>query len=488
MTVAAVILAAGYGMRMHSKLPKALHPLAGRPLIEWSLLAANELSDLRPTVVVGHAKDQVQNLLGERVDYCLQEEQLGTGHALMQSRERLLNRADRVLVLYADMPLLRPETLRVLAPPCGDGAQQQRQSPVLSFLTIKREDPQGFGRIIRDANGTVRAIVEEVDCTPEQRAIRELNPGLYCFDAHWLWENISLLTPSRSGEYYLTDMVGIAVEQGQRIATFPAAPDETLGINDRSQLAVAAQTLRQRINTEHMLAGVTIVDPASTFIDADVTIGQDSTILPGTHLQGRTSVGADCLIGPNSRIVDSAIGDECQVEYSVIEQAVMERGCQIGPFGHLRPGAHLAEDVHMGNFGEVKNSYLGKGVKMGHFSYLGDATVGENVNIGAGSITCNFDGVSKNRTTLGDDVFLGSDTLLVAPVTLGARARTGAGSVVTRDVEQNALVYGVPARQPPAAQPADDSALASANDKTGAEKETSDSNIASKSEQKTNHT
>ncbi len=482
MTVAAVILAAGYGTRMHSKLPKALHPLAGKPLIEWSLLAVNGLSDCRPTVVVGHAKDQVRNLLGERVEYSLQKELLGTGHALMQSRERLLNRADLVLVLYADMPLLRSETLKKLTQPRDDCARKQSRLPVLSFLTIEREDPQGFGRIIRDGNGAVRAIVEEVDCTPEQRAIRELNPGVYCFDAEWLWDNISLLTPSPSGEYYLTDMVGIAVEQGQPIATFPAAPDETLGINDRSQLAVAAQTLRQRINSQHMLAGVTIVDPASTYIDADVTIGQDSTILPGTHLQGRTTVGADCLIGPNSRIVDSIIGDACRVEYSVIEQAAMERGSEIGPFGHLRPGAHLGEDVHMGNFGEVKNSYLGKGVKMGHFSYIGDATVGENVNIGAGSITCNFDGVSKNRTTLGDDVFLGSDTLLVAPVTLGARARTGAGSVVTRDVEEDALVYGVPARRPPTAQPVDECSQASAEHSTATEKEVSAPKVSSKPE------
>ena len=345
------------------------------------------------------------------------------------------------------MPLLRPETLKKLTQHRADSAQQRRP-PALSMLTVVRKEAQGFGRIVRDENGAVLEIVEEADCTPEQLAIRELNPGVYCFDAQWLWENMSRLTPSAGGEYYLTDMIGIAVEQGQEVETVPASPDETIGINDRSQLAVAAQALRQRINTDHMLSGVTIVDPASTYIDADVTIGQDSTILPGTHLQGRTTVGAGCFIGPNSRIVDSTIGDACRIEYSVIEQARMDRGSEVGPFGHLRPGAHLGEDVHMGNFGEVKNSRLGKGVKMGHFSYIGDATVGENVNIGAGSITCNFDGVSKNRTTLGDDVFLGSDTLLVAPVTLGARARTGAGSVVTRDVEEDALVYGVPARQP----------------------------------------
>lgn len=453
MTVAAVILAAGHGTRMKSKLPKFLHPLAGRPLLEWSLQAVEGLSDLRPVVVVGYAKERVRDLLGERVDYCVQEELLGTGHALMQAKELLYQRAEQVLVIYSDMPLLRPETLRKLTQLRLDPTQQQRSPITLSMLTVEREEAQGFGRVVRDENGAVRGIVEEADCTPEESAIRELNPGVYCFDGQWLWENLSLLTPSPSGEYYLTDLVGIAADQGGRVETIAAPPDEVYGINDRSHLAVAAQALRQRINEAHMLAGVTLVDPASTYIDACVTIGQDSVICPGTHLQGDTTIGADCQIGPGSRIIDSAIGDACRVEYSVIERARMERGSEIGPFGHLRPGAHLGEGVHMGNFGEVKNSYLGPGVKMGHFSYIGNATVGENVNVGAGAITCNFDGISKNATILGDDVFLGSDTLLIAPVTLGARARTGAGSVVTRDVEEDTLVYGVPARPARAAEP-----------------------------------
>ena len=453
MTVAAVILAAGHGTRMNSKLPKFLHPLAGRPLVEWSLQAVEGLSDLRPVVVVGYARERVRDLLGERADYCVQEELLGTGHALMQARELLYQRADQILVLYSDMPLLRPETLTKLTQLRSEPARQQRAPIVLTMLTVEREEAQGFGRVLRDESGAVRAIVEEADCTPEEAAIRELNPAVYSFDAHWLWDNLSGLTLSSSDEYYLTDMVGIAAEQGGRIETVAAPPDEVYGINDRSQLAVAAETLRRRINGAHMLAGVTLVDPASTYIDACVAIGQDSVIYPGTHLQGETTIGADCHIGPGCRIIDSAIGDACRVEYSVIEQARMERGSEIGPFGHLRPGAHLGEDVHMGNFGEVKNSHLARGVKMGHFSYIGDASVGENVNVGAGTITCNYDGVSKNRTILGDDVFLGSDTLLVAPVTLGARARTGAGAVVTRDVEEDALVYGVPARRPRAAEP-----------------------------------
>ncbi len=467
MTVAAVILAAGHGTRMRSNLPKFLHPLAGLTLLEWSLQAVEGLSDLRPVAVVGYAREQVQELLGKRVDYCVQEDLLGTGHALMQARDSLYQRADQVLVIYSDMPLLRPQTLKELTKLCTDCSQQGHLPIALSMLTVEREESQGFGRVVRGEDGAVRRIVEEADCSVEESAIRELNLGVYCFDAQWLWQNLSLLAPNANGEYYLTDMVGIAAEQRRRIETVAAPSDEVYGINDRSQLAVASQVMRQRINRSHMLAGVTLVDPAFSYIDATVTIGQDSVIYPGAHLQGETTIGAGCHIGPGSRIIDSAIGDACRVEYSVIENARMERGSEIGPFGHLRPGAHLGENVHMGNFGEVKNSFLGRGVKMGHFSYIGDATVGENVNVGAGTITCNFDGVSKNGTTLGDDVFLGSDTLLVAPVTLGSRARTGAGSVVTRDVEEDTLVYGVPARPAPAAEPEDAPTSASPSGASG---------------------
>lgn len=456
MTVATVILAAGYGKRMNSKLPKFVHSLAGRPLIEWSFLAVEPLADIPPVVVVGHGRERVQELLGDRVDYCVQKEPRGTGHALMQAKQLLEQRAEYVLVIYSDMPLLRHETLQSLTKSCLFSGRRQPPPTALSMLTVTREQSQGFGRVLRDHKGDVCQIVEEADCTPEQRSIRELNPGVYCFEARWLWENIALLTPNAGGEYYLTDMVGLAAEQGRRIETATAPAEDMLGVNDRTQLAIAEQALRRRIIEAHQHAGVTILDPASTYIDVDVRIGQDSTIYPGTHLQGRTTVGDDCSIGPNSRVANSAIGEACRVEFSVVEDAVMERNSEVGPFAHLRPGAHLGENVHVGNFGEIKNSRLGRGVKMGHFSYVGDATVGENVNIGAGAITCNFDGVSKNRTVLGDDVFVGSDTLLVAPVKLGARARTGAGSVVTRDVEEDTLVYGVPARPAGRAEPGEE--------------------------------
>ncbi len=316
------------------------------------------------------------------------------------------------------------------------------------MLTVTRDDPQGFGRIVRDESGEIAAIVEEPDCTPEQLAIRELNPGVYCFDAAWLWDNLSKLAVSSKGEYYLTDMVGLGVQQGKRIVSLDAPPDDLNGVNTRVHLAEATAALRQRILERHMMNGVTIVDPGSTLIDDAVSIGQDTVILPGTILQGATTIGLDASIGPNSQIVDSEIGDNCRVTYSVIEQAIMERGSEIGPFGHLRKGAHLGEGAHMGNFGEVKNSYLSPGVKMGHFSYLGDTTVEADVNIGAGTITCNYDGRQKHPTHIGAGAFIGSGTMLVAPLDIGEGAETGAGSVVTRDVAPRQLVYGVPAKPP----------------------------------------
>jgi bifunctional UDP-N-acetylglucosamine pyrophosphorylase/glucosamine-1-phosphate N-acetyltransferase len=446
MTTATVILAAGYGTRMKSALPKVLHPLLGRPLVDWVVRTGESIGDRRPVVVVGHGKESVQSLLGERVSYAEQKELLGTGHAVMQAASHLRGQAEQVVVLYSDMPLLQEATLQKLL---ALYRQNQAQgSLAIAMFTIVRDDPQGFGRVIRNAAGQIQQIVEEVDCTPEQKQIRELNPGIYCFNGDWLWENLSKLQKSPKGEYYLTDMVEIATRQNLRVVGMEAPLEDVYGINDRTHLAVAANVLRQRINEQHMRSGVTIVDPATTYIEPTVQIGQDTTIHPGCHLQGNTVIGSGCEIGPNSQIVECTIGDACRVLYSVLEYARMDRASEIGPFGHLRKGAHLGEEVHMGNFGEVKNSYLGPGTKMGHFSYVGDATVGRNVNLSAGIITCNFDGKTKNHTELADDVFLGSDTLLVAPVILGAGARTGAGSVVTRDVPAGALVYGVPARAP----------------------------------------
>jgi bifunctional UDP-N-acetylglucosamine pyrophosphorylase/glucosamine-1-phosphate N-acetyltransferase len=440
--LAVVILAAGEGTRMKSDRPKVLHPLAGRPLIAYSLQTARELTDQPPVVILGHEAEAVREVAGEDISYVIQAPQLGTGHAVLQARDMLRGQADMVLISYADMPLLTAETL-------GRLVERQRENPgPMTMLALVREDPRGFGRVLRDESGAVAEIVEEAVATPEQLAIRELNAGVYCFDARWLWEHVDRIPLSLpKKEYYLTDLVGMAVDQGLKVeAVIAADPTEALGVNTRVHLAEAERVLRSRTNQRWMLAGVTIVDPATTYIEPGITIGRDTTIQPNTHLRGQTVIGEHCLIGPNTIIEDCAIGDHCIVLGSVLEQAVMAEGSDVGPFSHLRKGARLCEGAHVGNFAELKNSTLGPGAKMGHFSYLGDTEVGAGANIGAGTITCNYDGERKHRTVIEQGAFIGSDTMLVAPVRVGKGAKTGAGSVVTRDVPDGALAYGVPAR------------------------------------------
>jgi bifunctional UDP-N-acetylglucosamine pyrophosphorylase / glucosamine-1-phosphate N-acetyltransferase len=442
-----VILAAGDSTRLQSKTPKVLHELAGRPLIEYSVRLAEAVSTEPPVVVVGRNAEAVVAQVGDRARYVYQEQRLGTGHAVMQARPLLLGSSGTVLVFYADMPLVTQESMQALL---ALHARNSANGGVLSMLTFESDTPRGFGRIVRNDAGQVTAIVEEADCTAQQLRITELNPGLYCYDAQWLWQSLDEITVSPKGEYYLTDLVAIAVAQGRQVLAHKVSDaSEMLGINTRVHLAEAEAVLRRRINKRWMEAGVTIVDPASTYIDVGVDIGRDTILLPATHLRGQCKIGEDCRIGPNTTVVDTAIGSGCVVQYSVLEQARLEDHVDVGPFAHLRKGAHLASGVHMGNFGEVKNSYLGPGVKMGHFSYIGDATVGQEVNIGAGTITCNFDGSHKHPTTIGDHAFIGSDTMLVAPLTIGAGARTGAGSVVTHDVPPGELALGVPARVRP---------------------------------------
>jgi bifunctional UDP-N-acetylglucosamine pyrophosphorylase / glucosamine-1-phosphate N-acetyltransferase len=346
-----------------------------------------------------------------------------------------------VLVTYADMPLLTAETLKCMV------ETQQAQGGAFTMLTEVLDDPHGFGRVVRGAGGKVLEVVEEAQASPEQLAIKELNAGVYCFNAKWLWGALPRIPVSRKGEYYLTDLAAIAQVDGLTVQALTMDnPLEMIGINTRVHLAEATAVLRERINQGWMLEGVTMIDPAAVYIEPEVTIGKDTVLWPGTYLQGKTQVGEACVIGPNAIIQDTQIGNRCTVLASVMEEAIVEDDVEIGPFGHLRKGAHLAQHVHMGNFGEVKNSYLGPGTKMGHFSYLGDATTGEDVNIGAGTITCNYDGQHKHPTQIGAGAFIGSDTMLVAPVNIGEGAKTGAGAVVTKNVAAKTLVVGVPAR------------------------------------------
>jgi len=438
----AVVLAAGAGTRMKSKRPKMLHTLTGRSLIDRCIETAAQVTGASPVVVVGHGAELVREAIGGRASFVLQAEQLGTGHAVLQA-EAAAGDAAQVVVTYGDMPLLTPETLRELV------RLRERTNAAVAMLTLISDTPRGFGRVVRDAQGErVLAVIEEVCCTPEQLAIRELNAGAYCFDGAWLWPALRRIRPNpQKGEYFLTDLIALAVADGREVRAIATDDhDECLGINTRLDLADAEVALRRRINSRHMLNGVTIADPATTYIDDQVEIGADTVILPNTHLVGQTRIGSDCQIGPNAYIIASTIGDRVRVMQSMIEESRVADDVHIGPFSHLRPGAQVGSHVHIGNFAEIKNSTLGSGSHMGHFSYLGDATVGEGVNLGAGTITCNFDGVKKNQTVIGDHAFIGSDTLLVAPVKVGDRARTGAGAVVTRDVPADTLAVGLPAR------------------------------------------
>jgi bifunctional UDP-N-acetylglucosamine pyrophosphorylase/glucosamine-1-phosphate N-acetyltransferase len=450
------VLAAGEGTRMRSALPKVLHPIAGKPLVEHVLALADAVGAAQSALVVApDTVDQLRARLGDRYHYVVQAQRLGTGHALLQAQPALEGTVDRVLVLYGADPLMRPESVQTLL-----GALDA-PGVVGAITTFRPANPTGYGRILRDDAGHAVEVVEERDATPAQRLIAEVNQGVVAYDAAWLWAHLQQLTPSPvKGEYYLTDLVALAVAQHGpgAIATVELAdPNEALGVNDRVELAQAERIMRERIVIDLMRSGVTVTDPAHTYVDAGVQVGQDTVLLPGTMLRGTTTIGRNCTIGPNSVIENSTVADNCVITSSFLEEARVEEGCDIGPVSHLRPGAHVGPQVHLGNFAEVKGSRLHEGVKQGHFSYIGDATVGANVNIGAGTITANYGdkqnapGTRKHRTTIGENTKIGSDTMLVAPVNVGANVVTGAGSVVTKDVPDGTTVVGVPAR--PLAQP-----------------------------------
>ena len=441
MKTEAVILAAGLGTRMKSDIPKVLHPLGGRPMITWTIATSREATGRDPSVVIGPDGEEVQQAAGEGIRFVEQKERLGTGHAVLQSADQLRDRCDQVLVVHADLPLLRAKSMQRLI------EIQERNPGPLTLLVAHSGISRGFGRILRDDDRHVVGIIEEAHASPEQLEIQELNVGAYCYEADWLWDHLSQLPLSPKGEYYLTDLVAMAVNEGGEVAVATVEDlDEVIGINTREHLAQAEFAIRNRINRHWMLAGVSILDPASTYIGPDVKLGRDTVLLPNTHLWGQTVIGAACHLGPNTIVRESVIGDRCKVEVSVMEGATLESDVDVGPFAHLRKGAYLGQGTHMGNFGEVKNSTLGAGVRMGHFAYVGDATIGEGVNIGAGTVTCNYDGERKHRTEIDAGAFIGSDTMLVAPVRVGREAQTGAGAVVTRDVPERGVAVGMPAR------------------------------------------
>ena len=445
MTIASVILAAGLGKRMRSNLPKTLHPLLGKPIVFHALDAVLPYVDLAPVLVTGFGGEQVREELarayGSAVTFALQAEQLGTGHAVRSAEDQLRGKADMLLVTFGDMPMLRPETIERLI-------QIHRETgSTLTMTSVIGDLPRGFGRVVRSSDGSVQAIVEEAVATPEQLKIREYNISAYCFDAEWMWQNLEKLKPSPKGEFYITDLVAEAKAQACRVeAVVLEDPAEGLGINNRVDLSDCERALRKRINQQWMLAGVSFLDPDTTTVEMDVTIGQDTVLYPNTHLRGRTSIGENCVIGPDTTLLHTSVGDNSVIQYSTAEKATVGSHVTMGPFCHLRSGAVLMDHVHLGNFGEVKDSTLGEHTKMGHFSYVGNALIGKDVNIGAGTITCNFDGKAKHLTEIGDETFIGSDTMLVAPLKIGKRAKTAAGAVVTHDVPDETLVVGVPAR------------------------------------------
>ncbi|MBM3943263.1 MAG: UDP-N-acetylglucosamine diphosphorylase/glucosamine-1-phosphate N-acetyltransferase [SAR202 cluster bacterium] len=439
---AGVVMAAGQGVRMKSRIPKVLHKLCGKELARYPVELLQSLGISKIVVVVSpHNADAVRALLGGQVEYAVQPAVLGTGDALGRAETLLRGQADHVLVQGGDAPLVRRETLeRLMA--CH--LEESNQMTLLSATGVVTQD---LGRLLRDDQGRVVDIVEAKHWQGQGQAPAEVNAGVYCFDSPWLWRNLARVEPSPGGERYLTTLVSLGAAGGARVqGVVTDDPSEALGINNRVQLAQLEAIQQQRIRERWMLAGVTITDPASTYIDAEVNIGQDTVILPNTHLQGKTSIGSDCTVGPGSVVRDTRVGDRCRITASVLEESTVEDEVDIGPFSHLRPGAYLECHVHIGNYVEVKNSRLGAGTASGHFSYLGDATIGEKVNIGAGTITCNYDGKNKLETHIGAGAFIGCDTMLVAPVTVGEDAKTGAGAVVTKDVPPGKLAVGVPAR------------------------------------------
>ena len=439
MKASAIVLAAGAGTRMKSKLPKVAHRIMGEPLVAYVMDAASQAVELDKLVaVVGHGREQVVPLVEGRCEVVVQEQQRGTADAVNSCREAFAGVTGSVVVLSGDCPLITAETISQLV------ARREETGAAVVVLSMIPDDPFGYGRIVRTTAGEFERIIEQKDCTPAQAAIEECNSGFYCFDAEYLFKALgSVSTNNAQGEYYLTDVIEIARHDGRVVEAMVAGdPDECLGVNTRVQLAEATKILQRRINMRHMLAGVTMTDPDQVWIGPHVEIASDVELLPQTFLFGNTKIGEDTLVGPNSRLTDTVVGCNCTVDETVAIEAVLEDDCTCGPRAYLRPGAHLLHGAKAGTHVEIKKSTIGVGSKVPHLSYIGDATLGQGVNIGAGTITCNYDGFKKWKTTVGDRSFIGSSTMLVAPVNVGDDVTVGAGSVITNDVSDGALALG----------------------------------------------
>lgn len=447
MSLAVIVLAAGLGKRFKSQVPKVLHRAAGRPMIGHVMSAVAGLQADRVIVVVGHSKERVIEAVEDRwpaTIFVQQPEQLGTGDAVRRCRDALEDFDGPVLVINGDCPLVKTDTLQKLV------TDHRKSDAAITLLTASIHDPTGYGRIVRDGNGNLLEVVEEADASPAEQAIREVSTGIWCFQPHFLFEALETVTPDNAqGEYYLPDAAWEIASKGGIISTVASQnPEEAMGVNDRGELAEAVRELRARKIEKLMAAGVTIEDPATTYIDDEVEIGPETVIRPNTYLEGATKIGSGCTIGPQVQIVDSTVGSGARITFSVVVEADIGDGCPVGPFAYLRPGTRLLAGAKAGTFVEMTRSTIGEGSRVPHLSYLGDTEVGKDVNIGAGTITGNYDGETgiKSKTVIEDGVLTGSGTTIVAPVKLGKGTVTGAGSVVTKDSKDEDVVVGVPAK------------------------------------------
>lgn len=432
----AVILAAGKGTRMQSKLYKVLHKVCDRTMVELVLDSLSDLEMQEVITVVGHGAERVKEVLGDRTKFVLQEEQLGTAHAVKVAKDELKDKEGTTIVMYGDTPLIRSETINNMLD------HHEKMNAKATVLTAIADDPFAYGRIIRDVNGKLVKIVEEKDATEQERKIKEINSGIYCFDNKLLFEMLEKVkNDNNQGEYYLPDVLGLIREQKEIIETYLCDDfDETFGVNDRVALAYAENVMRNRINTKHMLAGVTLVDPTNTYIAPNAVIGRDTTIYPNVTIKSNTIIGEDCQIKPNSYLENVQIGNGVKVISSTISDSKIGDYTSVGPYSHIRNNCELGKNVRVGNFVELKNTIYGDGSKTAHLSYLGDTEVGSNTNIGCGTITVNYDGKNKYKTKIGSDAFIGCNSNLIAPLEIGDGAVVAAGTTVTENAPDDALV------------------------------------------------